>query len=99
MTFLAPASPAYGSGQVAAVTTASAQFTLANPTKQVIFTNLGANPAYVRMTPTVAAATTADAVIPPGSMVAYTKDEKVLAITLISTGGSTNVHVMPVEGF
>jgi hypothetical protein len=94
-----PANPSYGNGQVASVTTASGNVTLAAPSKQVLFTNLGANPAFVCMSPTARAATTADACIPPGAMVTYTKFYDQLVISMISTGGATSVHVIPAEGF
>lgn len=94
-----PANPSYGSGQVIAVTTGSQNVNVPTPSKQIQFTNLGANPAFVRMTPAGAAATTADAVIPPGSIVVYTKFADVAQISIVSTGGATSVHLIPVEGF
>ena len=99
MTAIAPANPAFGNGQTVAVTTASGNVTLPVASQQVIFTNLGTNPAYVAMPPTQRAATAADACIPPGGQVTYTKLQDTVAISMISTGGNTSVHVMPAEGF
>lgn len=94
-----PANPSFGNGQIVAVTTTSAAFTLTAKSKQIIATNLGSNPAYIRMTPTSAAATTADMLIPQGAQVTFTKDYDTVAGTIISTGGTTSVHIMPAEGF
>jgi len=99
MSILARANPSYGSGQVIAVTTTSQNVTLPVKSKQVIFTNLGTNPAYVRMTPAAVAATTADAIVPVGAPVVYTKGEDITTISIVSTGGTATVHVMPAEGF
>lgn len=100
MTILAPGFPAYTRGQVVALTTTSANVTLAAQTKQVMFTNLDTtNPAYVRMTTAQVAATNTDAIIPPGKSVVYSKDEKILAISMVAGAGTPSVHVMPIEGW
>src|SRR6185503_721491 len=99
MTAKQPAAPAFGNGQVIAVTTTSANVTIPGLNKQIVFANLGSNPAYVCMSPTPRAATTADAVIPANAMVTYTKFQDVSQISLISTGGATSVHLIPAEGF
>lgn len=99
MTAPQPAAPAFGNGQVIAVTTTSANVTLQGLNKQITFCNLGSNPAFVCMSPTPRAATTADACIPANQSMTYTKFQDVAQISIISTGGATSVHLIPVEGF
>lgn len=100
MTIQAPGFPVYGRAQVVALTTASTNVTLTAQTKQVMFTNLDAtNAAYVRMSTTQVAATNTDAIIPPGKSVVYSKDEKIIAISMIAGAGTPSVHVMPLEGW
>jgi len=100
MTVKAPAFPAFGSGQVVALTTTASPVTLKAKTKQVMFTNLDAtNAAYVRMVGDAVAATNADAIIPAGKSVVYSKFEDTVAISIVAAAGTPSVHVMPCEGF
>lgn len=94
-----PANPAYGLGQTVAVATTSTAFTLAAPSKQVIVTNTGANPIYVRITPAGGAATTADMIVLPSQQVILTKFADTLAGAMIATGGASTAHIIPAEGF
>lgn len=99
MTIKAPANPAYGSAQTIAATTTPTTVTLGVKTKQLMLTNSGPGLAYVRITPILASASKADAVIPLNGMpIIYTKFEDILQISIVSDSTSS-VHVMPCEGF
>lgn len=99
MSAMQPACPSYGYGQIVAVTTTSGAFTLTAPSKQLIVSNLGTNPLFVRITPKGGAATTADMCVPANNQVTITKDYDTLVGAVISTGGTTSMHVIPAEGF
>lgn len=97
MTIRAPANPIYGTGQVIAATTTATTVVLGAKSKQVMLVNSGPGIAYVRMSPDLKAATTADAIIPLlGVPVIYTKFEDILSISIVSASTSS-VHVMPCE--
>lgn len=100
MTIKAPVNPVYGAASGVAATSTSQTVALKAKTKQVMITNTGPDAAYVRITPTVAPATSADAIIPPNSIpIVLTKFEDVLSITVVSGGTTSNLHIMPCEGF
>jgi len=100
MTIKAPANPSYGNASGVAATSVSQTVVLKAKTKQVMITNTGPDAAYVRITPDILAATSADAILPPNSMpIVFTKGEEILSITVVSGGTTSNLHIMPCEGF
>ncbi len=98
MSFTQPANPSFGNGQVVNAGTSTTAFTLTAKSKQIIATNLGTNPVYVRLTPAGGSATTADMVVPANQQVTFTKDYDTLAGAAIAPAGATNIHLMPAEG-
>lgn len=100
MTIKAPANPSYGNASGVTATAASQTVVLKAKTKQVMITNTGPDAAYVRITPNILAATSADAILPPNSMpIVFTKAEEITSITVVSGGTSSSLHIMPCEGF
>lgn len=98
MTIKAPVQPAYGSGQTVTPAAAAATANLTPGSKQLILTNLGANPAYVRCGQNVASATTADYPVPAGAQVVITKAQDDNQLSHISASGTT-LHIMNGEGW
>lgn len=99
MTIQAPVQPGYGTGQTPAAGAASATITLTAGSKQLILTNLGANPAYVRVGGAdIKPATVADYPVPAGAQVVISKSETDDKLAHISPLG-TDLHVMNGEGF
>lgn len=100
MTAKAPVNPAYGSGVTinAAAAAPSATQYLPTGTKQVILTNLGANPAFVRIGKGPITASGADYPVPAGAQVVVTRDAQHDTLAYISTAGTT-LHAIPAEGF
>lgn len=97
MTIRAPINPIYGTAQTIAATTTATTVTLGPKSKQIMLTNAGPGIAYVRISPNLASATIADAIIPPTNIpVLYTKFEDILQISIVSASTSS-VHVMPCE--
>lgn len=101
MTIRAPINPIYGAGQTIAATTTATAVTLTRRSKAIMLTNAGPGIAFVRISgdPAVvsAAATAADAIIPPTNIpVVYTKFEDTLNLSIVSASTSS-VHVMPCE--
>lgn len=100
MSIKAPANPVYGAASIVAATATSQAVALKAKTKQVMITNSGPDAAYVRMSPTAAPASSADAILPANNLpMIFTKFEEVLNITVISGGTTSNLHIMPCEGF
>lgn len=100
MTIKAPVNPVYGAASGIAATSTAQTVVLKARTKQVMITNTGPDAAYVRITPNVLAATSADAILPPNSMpIVFTKFEDILSISVVSGGTTSNLHIMPCEGF
>lgn len=99
MTIKAPVQPGYGTGQIVNPAAGAATANLTAGSKQLILTNQGANPAYVRVGQTgLATATTADYPVPAGAQVVITKamgDDKLSHISPLGT----TLHVMNGEGF
>ncbi len=100
MTAKAPVNPAYGSGVTinAAAATPSATQTIKDGTKQVILTNLGANPVHVHIGDPGVVAGADDYPVPAGAQVVVTRDARHNTIAYVSTAGTT-LHVMSGEGF
>jgi hypothetical protein len=99
MTIKAPVQPGYGTGQTLAPGAASATITMTGGSKQLILTNLGANPAYVRVGGAdIKPATVADYPVPAGAQVVITKAADDNKLSHISPLG-TDLHVMNGEGF
>lgn len=98
MTIKAPIQPAYGSGQTVNPAAGANTAQLAPGSKQLILTNLGANPAYVRVGQGVANASAADYPVPAGAQVVITKAEADNQLSHVSPLGTT-LHVMNGEGF
>lgn len=100
MTIKAPANPVYGAASVVAATAIAQTVVLKARTKQVMITNTGPDAAYVRMSPNILAATSADAILPANNLpMVFTKFEDVLSISVVSGGTTSNLHIMPCEGF
>lgn len=100
MTIKAPVNPIYGSASGVAATSTAQTVVLKARSKQLMITNTGPDAAYVRITPNVLAATSADAILPPNSMpIVFTKFEDILSISVVSGGTTSNLHIMPCEGF
>jgi hypothetical protein len=98
MTIKAPVQPAYNTGQTLSPAAGAATATLTTGSKQLILTNLGTNPCYVRVGTGTITATTNDYPVPAGAQVVITKamlDDK---LSHISAAGTT-LHVMNGEGF
>ena len=99
MTIKAPVQPAYGSGQTVTPAAGAATITLTPGSKQLILTNLGTNPCYVRVgQTTVANASTSDYPVPAGAQVVISKAMADDKLSHISAAGTT-LHVMNGEGF
>lgn len=98
MTIKAPVQPGYGSGQVLTPAAGAATATLTIGSKQLILTNLGTNPCYVRVGQSVANASTSDYPVPAGAQVVITKAMGDNQLSHISAAGTT-LHVMLGEGF
>jgi hypothetical protein len=98
MTIKAPVQPGYGSGQVLTPAAGAATATLTIGSKQLILTNLGTNPCYVRVGQSVANASTLDYPVPAGAQVVITKAMADNQLSHISAAGTT-LHVMNGEGF
>ncbi|MBQ5963146.1 hypothetical protein [Massilia sp. ZL223] len=100
MTIKAPVQPGYGTGQTLAPAAGAATANLTAGSKQLILTNLGANPAYVRVAAadSISAATVADYPIPAGAQVVISKADQDNRLSHISPLGTT-LHVMNGEGF
>lgn len=99
MTIKAPVQPGYGSGQTLAPAAGAATAQLTAGSKQLILTNLGANPAHVRCGQAgLAAASAADYPVPAGAQVVISKAEADDKLSHMSPLGTT-LHVMNGEGF
>lgn len=98
MTIRAPVQPGYGSGQTVTPGAGAATAQITTGSKQLILTNLGTNPAYVRCGQSVANASAADYPVPAGAQVVITKAEADNQLSHISPLGTT-LHVMSGEGF
>lgn len=98
MTVKAPVQPGYGSGQTVNPAAGAATAQLTPGSKQLILTNLGANPAYVRCGQSVANASAADYPVPGGAQVVVSKAEADNQLSHMSPLGTT-LHVMNGEGF
>ena len=99
MTIKAPVQPGYGTGQTPTPGAAAATITLTSGSKQLVLTNLGANPAYVRVGGAdIGNATVADYPVPAGAQVVITKSAADNKLSHISPLGTT-LHVMNGEGF
>jgi len=101
MTIRAPVNPIYGAAQTVAATTTATAVVLSRKSKAIMVTNAGPGIAYLRVSPdpllASAAATAADAIIPPTNIpFVYTKFEDSLQISIVSASTSS-VHVMPCE--
>jgi hypothetical protein len=98
MTTKAPVQPCYKTGQTVSPGAGAATANLTTGSKQLILTNLGANPAYVQVGSGTFAATIADYPVPAGAQVVITKamgDDKLSHISPLGT----TLHVMNGEGF
>ncbi len=99
MTIRAPVQPAYGTGSIVVIGAAGVGSAAINAVaKQVILTNQGANPVYVRVSNNATAANTADYPVPAGAQVVITKGDGDNAIAWNSPAGTT-LHYMTGEGF
>ena len=99
MTIKAPIQPGYGTGQTLTPGAGAATATLTPGSKQLVLTNLGANPAYVRVGGAdIGSATVADYPVPAGAQVVISKADQDNKLSHISPLGST-LHVMNGEGF
>lgn len=99
MTIKAPVQPGYGTGQTLTPGAAAATATLTIGSKQLILTNLGTNPCYVRIgQTTVANASTSDYPVPAGAQVVISKSMADDKLSHISAAGTT-LHVINGEGF
>lgn len=103
MTIRQPIAPSYGSGVISVLAAAGTASVNLPQTRQIIITNQGANPVYVRLgstmfSATVPAATTADYPVPPNAQVVITGGYDDTRVNLLSPAGTT-VHVMGGEGW
>lgn len=98
MTIKAPVQPSYATGQTVNPAAGAATMTLTTGSKQLILTNLGANPCYVRVGSGTIAATINDYPVPAGAQVVITKAMNDDKLSHISPVGTT-LHVMNGEGF
>lgn len=103
MTIRQPIEPSYGSGVISVLGAAGTATVDLPKTRQVIITNQGANPVYVRVGSvmfgaSVPAATTADYPVPPNAQVVITRGSDNTRVNLLSPAGTT-VHVMGGEGW
>lgn len=98
MTIKAPVQPGYGTGQTVTPGAAAATVTLTIGSKQLILTNLGTNPCYVRVGQSVANASISDYPVPAGAQVVISKAQGDNQLSHISAVGTT-LHVMNGEGF
>jgi len=98
MTINARVQPGYGSGQTVTPAAAAATVSLSGCSRQLILTNLGANPCYVRVGQGVPNASTSDYPIPAGRQVVISKAPADNQLSHISAAGTT-LHVMNGEGF
>lgn len=98
MTIKAPVSPAYGTGITVSPGAASASTTIRKGNKQLILTNLGANPCYVHAGTNGVTADASDYPVPAGAQVVITRAEGDDTLAHISPLGTT-LHVMGGEGF
>jgi hypothetical protein len=91
--------PAYGQGATMALTTASSALNIGLGSKTVKLTNTGANACYVRFGFTGQTATAADCLILAGSQIELSKDQDHNQIAALSAAATTNLHIIPGEGF
>jgi hypothetical protein len=95
-----PFNPSYGSGATRTAVTTSAYYPIRSGTRSVCVTNTGAtNAAYVRIGQgTSLTATAADYIIMPGSQVSLGKFEDDNVIAIVSSAGSTTLHIISGAG-
>lgn len=98
MTIKAPIYPAYGTGQPLSPGAASASSPIQPGSKQLILTNMGANPCYVRVGVGPQTASDKDYPVPAGAQIVITKMQEANQIAHLSPLG-TSLHVMNAEGF
>lgn len=99
MTIKQPVQPCYGTGITVSPGASSSTDDISTGSKQVILTNMGANPAYVRIGKAgLGNATQADYPVPGGAQLVVSRAEDAGKMSHYSPLG-TSLHVMNGEGF